>query len=160
MPQTRGKASLSTSRSRSTLRLHWLMDEQHKIEVSGRMRDLWKDSGETYRSVADAVGVQERTVAGWLSPSKPEAISYDNAVKVARLFTVGIDWVWRGRDDIRVPADFLDRFTELEEQVQELLSDDAERAQRAVAAVRQARQKSPSKPRASRSPKQRKRRAG
>src|SRR5690606_10441034 len=112
--------SLSASRNRTTLRLHWLMDQQRVLEISGRLRELKSNSGETNESIADAVGVKERTVAGWRCPTNPKAISYDNAKKVAALFNVSIDWLWRGEEDIRVPADFLDRFAELEREVKRL----------------------------------------
>lgn len=120
MTRERPTASLPASRNATTFRLRWLMTEQETIEISGRMRDLKRDSSETNESIGDFVGVKERTVAGWLSPTNPQAISYDNAKKVAELFKVSIDHLWRGRDDIRVPADFLDRFDALEKEVKAL----------------------------------------
>jgi hypothetical protein len=39
--------------------------------------------------------VGERTVAGWVAG---DGISYKNAKKVAELFEVDIDWLWRGRE--------------------------------------------------------------
>lgn len=123
MTQKRSSASLPASRSATTLRLRWLMTEQEKIEISERLRELKHNSAETNESIADAVGVKERSVAGWLSPTKPQAISYDNAKKVAALFNVSIDWLWRGKEDITVPADFIDRFVALEKEVKQLRRD-------------------------------------
>lgn len=139
MTRQRTHASLSASRSATTLRVHWLMDQKQKIEISERVRALKKESGETNESIADAVGVKERTVAGWISPTNPKAMTYDNAKKVAALFNRSVDYVWRGNEDVVVPADFMERFSELERQVQEM------RSGRAVDAARQASRKSQKK---------------
>ena len=158
MTKTRPQPSLSASRSASTVRLRWLMTEQRKLEIAARLRELWEESDETYLSIAEALDVRERTVASWLSPTKPEPISYKSAKKYADLFNVSIDWLWRGEDRVQVPADFMERFAELEAQVQELSkSASGARAGRAAGAARQARQKSPSKSRGTQSPKAKKR---
>lgn len=136
MPNSCVQPSLSASRSASTVRLRWLVTEQRKLEIAARLRELYEESDETYLSIAEAIDVRERTVASWLSPTKPEPISYKSAKKVAGLFGVSIDWLWRGEEGIRVPADFMERFAELERQVEEM------RATRAVDAATQASQKS------------------
>jgi transcriptional regulator with XRE-family HTH domain len=111
--------------------------EQKKLEIAGRLRQLYEESDETYLSIADALDVRERTVAAWLSPTSPEAISYKSAKKYAQHFGVTINWLWRGQEEVTVPADFMERFAELERQVQEM------QAGRAVTAARQASRKSP-----------------
>lgn len=88
--------SLPSSRGPSTLRLRWLMNEQQRIEIGGRLRELRENSPETNRSIGDYVGVAERTVAEWASGR--QGMSYDHALKVAELFEVEIDWLWRGRE--------------------------------------------------------------
>lgn len=99
------------------------MTEQKKLEIASRLRELYEASDETYLSIADALDVRERTVASWLSPTNPEPISYKSAKKYADHFGVSIDWLWRGEEDIRVPADFMERFAALEKEVKELRSD-------------------------------------
>lgn len=153
MLKSNGTASLSGSRSANTVRLRWLMTEQRKLEIAARLRELYEESGETYLSIADALGVRERTVASWLSPTSPEPISYKSAKKFAEHFNRSIDWLWRGEEDIRVPADFMERFAALEKEVQEL------RAGRAVGAARRATGKSPLQSRGTQPSKAKKRRA-
>lgn len=152
MIKQRSQPSLSASRSASTVRLRWLMTEQKKLEIAERLRELWEQSDETYLSIAEAIDVRERTVASWLSPTNPEPISYKSAKKYAALFGVSIDWLWRGQEDIRVPADFMERFSELERQVEEM------RSGRAVDAARQASRKSQQQSRGKRISKETKRR--
>lgn len=154
MLQERTQPSLPASRSASTVRLRWLMTEQKKLEIAGRLRDLYEESDETYLSIAEAIDVRERTVASWLSPTNPEPISYKSAKKVADFFGVTIDWLWRGEEGVRVPADFMERFAALERQVEEM------RAGRAVDAARQASQKSQRQSRSKQTSKAKKRRAG
>jgi transcriptional regulator with XRE-family HTH domain len=106
------------------------MEEQHRHEISQRMRQLRDDSSETNRSIADAVEVGERTVAGWLSPEKPTGISYKNAKKVADLFGVDIDWLWRGAErgptpDPFAPSDLARVESKLDALIQKVASLDA-----------------------------------
>ena len=88
------RTSLSATRSATTLRLKFLMDEQQRIEIGARLKDLRANSPHTNRSVGDAVGVTERTVAEWAAGR--QGMTYDNAKKVAELFDVDLDWLWRG----------------------------------------------------------------
>lgn len=90
--------SLQKPRSAPTVALHWLMDQAQAAEISARARSLKDASRETNRSIADYCGVTERSVAGWLSPSGPKPMTYDNAAKYAELFNVDVDWLWRGRE--------------------------------------------------------------
>lgn len=91
-------ASLKTPRIAPTVALHWLMDQQQVTEISTRVRGLKESSRETNRSIADYCGVTERSVAGWLSPTVPKPMTYDNAEKLSELFEVDVDWLWRGRE--------------------------------------------------------------
>lgn len=104
------------------------MEEQHRHDIAERLRRLRDDSEETNRSVADFVGVGERTVAGWLSPTNPAGISYKNAKKVAELFEADVDWLWRGKakgdtpdllGDLSAPVS--ERLEVLEQNVEKLL---------------------------------------
>lgn len=88
------RTSLSAPRSATTLRLKFLMDEQQRIEIGQRLKELRENSPQTNRSVGDAVGVTERTVAEWAAGR--QGMTYDNAKKVAELFGVDLDWLWRG----------------------------------------------------------------
>jgi transcriptional regulator with XRE-family HTH domain len=94
-------ASLTAPRSAATLRLQALMDEQQRIEIGERLRELRDNSPETNRSVGDYVGVSERTVAEWSAGR--QGMTYDHAQKVAELFGVDIDWLWRGREQGPTP---------------------------------------------------------
>jgi transcriptional regulator with XRE-family HTH domain len=87
--------SLPASRGTTSLRLRWLMDEQQRLEIGERLKDLRDNSPETNRSVGDAVGVSERTVAEWSAGR--QGMTYEHAKKVAELFDVDIDWLWRGK---------------------------------------------------------------
>lgn len=75
--------------------LRYLMDQQQAVEIGERVRELRENSAETNRSIADYTGVGERSVAAWVAG---DGISYKNAKKVAELFEVDIDWLWRGRE--------------------------------------------------------------
>lgn len=75
--------------------LRHLMEKQQAVEIGERVRELRENSEETNRSIADYCNVGERTVAGWVAG---DGISYKNAKKVAELFAVSIDWLWRGRE--------------------------------------------------------------
>jgi len=103
------RASLETPRGADSLRLRWLMNEQQRLEIGRRLRELRDNSPETNRSIGDYVGVAERTVAEWASGR--QGITYDNAKKVAGLFEVDLDWFWRGKE--RATSDgLLDALTE------------------------------------------------
>lgn len=77
----------------STASLEWLMEQKQKAEIGQRIKDLRDNSAETTRSIGDYCGVGERSVAAWIAG---KGIAYDNAQKVAELFGVDVDWLWRG----------------------------------------------------------------
>lgn len=83
-----------------SLRVRWLMEKQQKAEIGERIRDLRDNSAETNRSIADYCDVGERTVAAWIAG---DGIKYDNAKKVAELFEVDVDYIWRGKQKSETP---------------------------------------------------------
>lgn len=83
-----------TAKDKAKKVLQHLMDEQQAIQLGERIRELRTNSEETNGSIADYCNVRERTVAGWIAG---EGISYKNAKRVAELFRVDVDWLWRGR---------------------------------------------------------------
>jgi transcriptional regulator with XRE-family HTH domain len=89
----RMNATFTAPRSARSLRLHFLMEKQQRLEIGERIRELRENSAETNRSIADYVGVGERSVAAWIAGG---GIAWDNAKKVAELFGVDVDYVWRG----------------------------------------------------------------
>lgn len=74
--------------------LRSLMEKQQAIAIGERIWELRENSEETNGSIADYCNVRERTVAGWVGG---EGISYKNCKRVAQLFRVDVDWLWRGR---------------------------------------------------------------
>lgn len=83
------------SRPKTQRVLRHLMDQQQAVEIGERIRSLRENSAETNRSISDYCGVGERSVAAWVAG---DGISYKNAKKVAEMFEVDIDWLWRGRE--------------------------------------------------------------
>lgn len=94
---------LSTERSTTTLRLHHLMEEQQRLEIGERIKELRNASPQTNRSIADYVGVGERAVANWIAGG---GIAWDNAKRVADLFAVDVQWLWSGREQGPAPDPF------------------------------------------------------
>lgn len=80
-----------------------LMNESQKREIGERLRDLRDNSSETNRSIADYCGVDTRTVGHWMAG---DGIRYGNAEKVAELFNVSIDFIWRGKEKGPTPDPF------------------------------------------------------
>lgn len=102
-------ASLRTRGSIHTVRLQALMDAAQKAEIGERIKQLRNASRETAnretnRSIADYCGVSVEAVRNWIAG---KGITYDNATKVAELFQVDRDWLWRGRKKGETP-DLLD----------------------------------------------------
>ncbi len=83
-----------------SMRRQFLMDAQHKVEIGLRIKELRDNSPETNRSIADYVGVGERSVAHWMAGG---GITYENAEKVAELFNVTISYIWRGWEQPETP---------------------------------------------------------
>jgi hypothetical protein len=54
----------------------------------------------TWRRIADAVGVSERAAFEW---KKSGGIDYENAKKLADVFEVDVDYIWRGRETADTP---------------------------------------------------------
>lgn len=91
---THTKRSLARTRNRARVRL--LMNEEQRLAISERLRELRENSPETNRSIGDYVGVAERTVAAWVAGE--QGMSYKHAQKVAELFGCDFDWLWRGKE--------------------------------------------------------------
>lgn len=85
--------------SRSSLRDHesarsvlMRMAEDHAR--AERIRTLKSDRPDlTWEQIADHVGVKERSVHNWAATG---GIKYENAEKLAELFGVSVDYIWRG----------------------------------------------------------------
>lgn len=88
--------SLRTRGSASTVALHLLMEQAQKLEIGQRIRALREDSAETNRSIADYCDVSVEAVRNWIAG---KGIAYDNGEKVAEMFSVRFDWLWRGKGE-------------------------------------------------------------
>lgn len=119
------------------------MNQQQKTEIGERIRALRIDSAETNRTIADYVGVSVDAVKGWLAGN---GISYDNAEKVAELFKVDVDWLWRG-DRGTTPDPFHDRYAEKLDEINEKLDEVLERLKRLEPAPKEPRKREPGTPR-------------
>lgn len=90
-------------------------------ERAERIRALKQERPDlTWRRIAEHVGVTERSATDW---QKKGGIEYENAVKLAALFQVDVDYIWRGEqtapDPFSRPTE--DRVQELLENVERLL---------------------------------------
>lgn len=92
--------SLRARGSASTVALRALMEQQQKIEIGQRIRELRENSAETNRSIADYCKVSVEAVRNWIAG---KGISYDNGEKVAKLFDVDFNWLWRGESKGETP---------------------------------------------------------
>ena len=90
--------SLKARGSATTVALRVLMDQAQKLEIGQRIRALREDSAETNRSIADYCGVSVEAVRNWIAG---KGIAYDNGEKVAKLFEVEFNWLWRGQGEPR-----------------------------------------------------------
>lgn len=127
-PQTHyPPAAYPKSRSGRTLAL--LMNQQQKLEIGQRIKQLRDDSAETNRSIAAYTGKSTEAVRNWI---QGKGILYDNAEKVAELFEVDIDWLWRGREKEDTPDPFggavlsaedVERLKRIEEKLDRLLEE-------------------------------------
>jgi uncharacterized protein YerC len=87
----------------------------------------------TWRRIADHVGVSERAASDW---QKKGGIEYANAKKLAALFEVDVDYVWRGTETSELAptpfagpdatADQLDRIEERLQRIELMLQGRAE----------------------------------
>lgn len=87
----------------------------------------------TWRRIADYVGVAERSATDW---QKKGGIDYDNAKKLAALFEVDVDYIWRGPiESERAPSPFAgqdaiaERLAAIEERVTDQLAEHARRVE-------------------------------
>lgn len=87
--------------SRASLRQHEAMrsvlqrmaEDQARAERIRALKEGRPDL--TWEKIADHVGVKERSVHNWGATG---GIKYENAEKLAELFGVAVDYVWRGPD--------------------------------------------------------------
>jgi hypothetical protein len=94
----------------------------------------------TWRRIADHVGVTERSATDW---QKKGGIEFENAKKLAALFEVDVDYIWRGTEsDTPSPfagqdqtADQLERVEALLRQQNELLDRQSAVLERIEAAI-------------------------
>lgn len=85
------RASLRQHRSSRTVLLQMAHDEAR----AERVRELKNQRPDlTWRRIADAVGVSERSAFEW---QKSGGMEHANAVKLAEVFEVDADWLWSGR---------------------------------------------------------------
>jgi hypothetical protein len=87
----------------------------------------------TWRRIADHVGVSERSAYNWKVTG---GIDYENAKKLAGVFDVDVDYIWRGpAEEDRAPSPFAgqdalaDRFDALEQRVIEQLAEHARKVE-------------------------------
>jgi hypothetical protein len=65
-------------------------------ERAERIRALKQERPDlTWRRIADHVGVSERSATDW---QRKGGMEYDNAKKLAELFEVDVDYIWRGTE--------------------------------------------------------------
>lgn len=100
MKSTLLPTSLRKSRSANSFALRWMEEEQRRA-VGRRLWELRENSPHTNRSIADAIGVTERTVAEWIAGR--QGITYDHATAVAALFDVNLNWFWHGPEQSPAP---------------------------------------------------------
>lgn len=82
--------SLRGPRTPRTLLLRMAADEA-RAERIRELKDQRPDL--TWRRIGDAVGVSERSAVAW---QKTGGIDYEHAKKLAAVFEVDLDWLWRG----------------------------------------------------------------
>lgn len=84
------KNSLRRSGAARTVLLRMAADQ----ERADRIRALKESRPDlTWRRIGDHVGVSERSAFEW---GKKGGIEYENAVSLAELFEVDVDYIWRG----------------------------------------------------------------
>lgn len=85
-------ASLRQTGGARTVLLRMAADEAR----AARIRQLKDDHpGVTWGSIADAIGVKERSAVEW---ARTGGISYENAKKLSMHFECDLDWLWRGSE--------------------------------------------------------------
>ena len=95
-------------------------------ERADRIRALKQERPDlTWRRIADHVGVTERSATDW---QRKGGMEYDNAKKLAELFEVDVDYIWRGtQSDTPSPFagqdDLADRLDAIEQALAEARSE-------------------------------------
>lgn len=110
--------SLRTSGGARTVLLRMAADQ----ERAERIRALKQDRPDlTWRRIADYVGVTERSAADW---QRKGGIEYDNAKRLAELFEVDVDYIWRGTDN-GTPSPFAgqDQFADRLDRIEQALAE-------------------------------------
>lgn len=94
-------ASLRASGGARTVLLRMAADQ----ERADRIRALKQGRPDlTWRRIADHVGVTERSATDWQTKG---GITYENAEKLAAIFEVEVDYIWRGSPtEERAPSPF------------------------------------------------------
>jgi transcriptional regulator with XRE-family HTH domain len=126
--------SLHDTRSPRSVLLRMAADQ----ERADRIRALKQERPDlTWRRIADHVGVTERAAADW---QRKGGIEYDNAKKLAQLFEVDVDYVWRGTpEEERAPSPFdgqdalADRLDAIEHRVTQQLAAHAQAVEHLIA---------------------------
>lgn len=113
--------SLRPRGSASTVALRVLMEQAQKIEIGQRIRGLREDSAETNRSIADYCDVSVEAVRNWIAG---KGIAYDNGEKVAEMFGVNFNWLWRGKGPPRGQEETPDVLGELSPSSESAAADD------------------------------------
>jgi hypothetical protein len=83
-------ASLWQGGGARTVLLRMAADDARAQRISQLKAD---NPEETWASIAEAVGVKERSAIQW---AKTGGISYENAKKLAELWGEDLDYIWRG----------------------------------------------------------------
>lgn len=98
-------------RSTRTLRLQLLMDQQQKLAIGARIKDLRERSPYTQEALADRLGVSLR---GYQRMEETGGIKYANVEKLAHVHEVDVDYILRGTLE-KAPAPDLSRSDQLAE---------------------------------------------
>lgn len=70
-----------------------LLEQKQKLEIGERIKWLRDNSAERSRTIARYADVSDEAVRNWIAG---KGIAWENAEKVAALFKIDIDWLWRG----------------------------------------------------------------
>lgn len=120
--------ALARPRTTSTFALQMLRDQQRRLELAARMKELRVESPYTQEAVADKIGLKLRS---YQKAEKTGGISYEKLRKLAKLHNVEFDWLLRGEHDappwgrpVEAPGSFVgnghqpaDRLTEVLERL-------------------------------------------
>jgi hypothetical protein len=104
--------------------MRWLMTKAQAAQIAKRLRDLRDASKKTDNPItvpmlAKHCQVAVRTAAGWLSAKNPKPMTYQHAVKAAKLFRVEVEWLWDGKERRPVP-DLMGRLTSYDKALKEV----------------------------------------